>query len=253
MNGALQDKVVIVTGGASGIGEAAALKLAGEGASVVIADMNREQGTGLVRRIESLGQKARFVAVDVSRESEVEALVASTIAEFGRLDGAYNNAGIGTLPAPITDTSEADWLRVLNVNLTGVFFCLKYEVRAMLKSGGGTIVNMASVGGLRGVPMQVAYSASKHGVIGLTKTVAAEHARSGIRVNAICPGVVDTPATRAMGIDWNKVVPVPMGRIAQAPEIADMVLWLLSDRSSYVTGQALAIDGGMTATTFTLG
>jgi NAD(P)-dependent dehydrogenase (short-subunit alcohol dehydrogenase family) len=129
---------------------------------------------------------------------------------------------------------------------------VKGEIRAMLKSGGGTIVNMASVGGLRGVPMQVAYSASKHGVIGITKTAAAEYAKGGIRVNAVCPGVVDTPATRGMGIDWNKIVPVPMGRIAKAGEVAEMVFWLLSDRSSYVTGQAFAIDGGMTAPTFTV-
>jgi NAD(P)-dependent dehydrogenase (short-subunit alcohol dehydrogenase family) len=253
MGAELQDKVIIVTGGGSGIGEAAALRLASDGARVVIADMNAEQGAAVVRKIESLGQRAKFVAVDVSREPQVEALVASVLADFGRLDGAYNNAGIGTMPAPVTDTSEADWLRVLNVNLTGVFLCVKHEVRAMLKSGGGAIVNMASVGGLRGVPMQVAYSASKHGVIGVTKTVAAEHAKSGIRVTAVCPGVVDTPATRGMGIDWNKVVPVPMGRIAQADEVAELVFWLLSDRSSYVTGQAFAIDGGMTATTFNVG
>jgi 2,5-dichloro-2,5-cyclohexadiene-1,4-diol dehydrogenase 1 len=247
----LQDKVIIVTGGASGIGEAAALRLAAEGAFPVIADLNRNQGEGVVRRIESLGQKAAFATLDVTQEAQVEALVASVCAKYGRLDGAYNNAGIGTAPAPITDTSAADWQRVLSVNLTGVFFCVKHEVRAMARHGGGAIVNMASVGGLRGIPMQVAYSASKHGVVGITKTVAAEQARNSIRVNAVCPGVVDTPATRGMGIDWNKVVPVPMGRIATAAEIAELVVWLLSDRSAYVTGQAYAIDGGMTATTFT--
>jgi NAD(P)-dependent dehydrogenase (short-subunit alcohol dehydrogenase family) len=252
MKGELWDKVIIVTGGGSGIGEAAALRLAGEGARVVIADRNAEQGEAVVRRIESLGQSAKFVAADVSREADVQAMIAAALSEFGRLDGAYNNAGIGTMPAPITETSEADWRRVLDVNLTGVFLCVKEEIRAMLKSGGGTIVNMASVGGLRGVPMQAAYSASKHGVIGVTKTAAAEYAKNGIRVNAVCPGVVDTPATRGMGIDWNKIVPVPMGRIAKASEVAEMVFWLLSDRSSYVTGQAFAIDGGMTAPTFTV-
>jgi NAD(P)-dependent dehydrogenase (short-subunit alcohol dehydrogenase family) len=129
--------------------------------------------------------------------------------------------------------------------------CTKYEIQALEKTGGGAIVNMSSVAGLRGVPMQAAYSASKHGIIGLTKTAAAEYARAGIRVNAVCPGVVDTPATRGMGVNWNEVLPVPIGRIARANEIVELVQWLLCDRASYVTGQAYAIDGGMTATTFT--
>jgi len=247
----LRDKVIIVTGGASGIGEATALLLAAEGAFPVIADLNRGQGEDVVRRIESLGQNAAFTTLDVTQEAQVEALVDSVCAKYGRLDGAFNNAGVGSAPALITDTSAADWLRVLNVNLSGVFYCMKHEIRAMAKSKGGAIVNMASVAGLRGVPMQVAYSASKHGIVGVTKSIAAEQARHGIRVNAVCPGVVDTPATRGSGIDWNKVVPVPMGRIATAAEIAELVVWLLSDRSAYVTGQAYAIDGGMTAATFT--
>ena len=251
MSGTVEDKVVIVTGGGSGIGEAAALRLARGGAHVIIADMNAAHGTRVVQKIQGMGEKAKYIAVDVSKEEQVEAMVRSVIEDCGRLDAAFNNAGIGTMPASVTDTSEADWARVISVNLTGVFLCIKHEIRAMLKTGGGAIVNTASVGGLRGVPMQIAYSASKHGVIGITRTIAAEHAKAGIRVNAVCPGVVDTPATSGMGIDWNTVVPVPMGRIAQASEVADMVFWLLSEQSSYVTGQALAIDGGMTATTFT--
>jgi NAD(P)-dependent dehydrogenase (short-subunit alcohol dehydrogenase family) len=249
----LQDKVVVVTGGGSGIGEAAARGFAREGARVIVADLNAEQASAVAGRLKEEGFAAQALAVDVSREQQVASMVAHILSEYGRLDGAFNNAGVGPAPAATADVDETDWHRVLAVNLTGVFLCVKHEIGAMTKAGGGAIVNMSSVAGLRGVPMQVAYSASKHGVIGLTKTAAAEYARAGIRVNAVCPGVVDTPATRGLGVDWQKVIPVPMGRIAGAPEVVELVLWLLSDRSSYVTGQAYAIDGGMTATTFTLG
>jgi NAD(P)-dependent dehydrogenase (short-subunit alcohol dehydrogenase family) len=247
----LQDKVIVVTGGGSGIGAAAARQFAIEGARVAVADLNPEQGAAVAGELRDAGYNARFIAVDVAREAQVESMVGKVLAEYGRLDGAFNNAGIGPTPALIGEASEAEWQRVLGVNLTGVFLCVKHEIRAMQKTGGGAIVNMSSVGGLRGVPMQAAYSASKHGVIGVTRTAAAEYARAGIRVNAVCPGVVDTPATRGMGIDWNTVVPVPLGRIARPVEIAELALWLLSDRAAYVTGQAYAIDGGMTATTFT--
>lgn len=251
MSDLLADKVIVVTGGASGIGAAAARRFASEGARVAVADVNPEQGSAVVRKLQADGYNAVFVSVNVASESDVEAMVGRILSEYGRLDGAFNNAGVGPGPAPVADAGLDDWNRVLAINLTGAFLCTKYEIRAMEKTGGGAIVNMSSVAGLRGVPMQAAYSASKHGIIGLTKTAAVEYARAGIRVNAVCPGVVDTPATRGMGVDWNEVLPVPAGRIAQANEVAELVQWLLSDRASYVTGQAYAIDGGMTAATFT--
>jgi NAD(P)-dependent dehydrogenase (short-subunit alcohol dehydrogenase family) len=250
MSGMLQDKVVIVTGGGSGIGHASAVRFAQEGAQVAIADINLDQAAAVALEITQAGGRARAFAANVTREVDVEALVAATVSAFGRLDGAFNNAGIGSPQQRVADFDETHWQSVLAVNLTGPFLCSKHEIRAMLKTGGGSIVNMASVAGLKGVPLQAAYSASKHGVIGLTRTTAAEYAKRGIRVNAACPGVVETPANRAMGIDWNSVVPTPMGRIAQPEEVAELVMWLLSDRSSYVTGQAYCVDGGMTAATF---
>jgi|SRR5271168_1086137 len=252
MGGMLQDKVIIVTGGGSGIGATSARLFAEEGAWVVVADRDAAQGAAVVDQIGALGHKARFIAADVSHEGQVESMIGTVLSENGRIDGAFNNAGIGPTPALIADCSESDWQRVLAVNLTGVFLCVKHEIRAMLRNSGGAIVNMSSVAGLRAVPMQVPYCVSKHGVIGITRTAAAEYAKAAIRVNALCPGVVDTPATRATGVDWNKVAPAPMGRIARAGEIAELAAWLLSDRASYVTGQAYAIDGGMTATAFTM-
>lgn len=250
MTGVLAGKVALVTGAGSGIGQATALVLAGEGAQVVAADINLDSAAETVRQIEGGGGKALAVAVDVTREEEVARMVEAAVDRFGRLDGAFNNAGIGPKQGPTGGVELADWSRVIAVNLTGVMLCMKHEINAMAAAGGGAIVNMASTAGLQGVPMQAAYSASKHGVLGLTKTASAEYGPAGIRVNAICAGAVETPATKAFGIDWNAVVPSPMGRIAQPDEVAEIVVWLLSSKSSFITGQSIIIDGGRIATSF---
>lgn len=252
MRDALTGKVVLVTGAGSGIGRDSARLFAREGAKVVVADVNVEHGEAVVQEIKRAGGEALFVRANVTLEADVQNMVKAAVDAFGRIDGAFNNAGVGTDARLIGDTELDEWNRVIGINLTGVFLCVKHEVNAMAKTGGGAIVNMASIAGVKGVPMQVAYSTAKHGVIGITRTASAEYARAGIRVNAVCPGVVNTDTNRATGVDWNQVVPSPMGRIAEPSEVAELAAWLLSEKSSYVTGQAYAIDGGMSATTFIL-
>lgn len=242
-------KVAVVTGGSSGIGRATALRFARDGARVVIADVNEAESAETVRMIAERGGDARYVRTDVSRADEVAAMVAATVAAFGRLDYAVNNAAINVPPAPITQMPEEAWDRVMAVNLKGVWLCLKEEIAQMLQQGSGAIVNMASVQAMGGGMHTSAYAASKHGVIGLTKSAALEVARQGIRVNAICPATIRTPMyERITGggpeVEARQAAAHPIGRIGEPEEVAEAVVWLCSDAASFTTGHALAVDGG---------
>lgn len=252
MTAELDGKVGLVTGGTSGIGRETAVLFAKAGAKVVVAGRREAEGQETVELIRAAGGDALFVKADVSKASEVEALVKKTVENFGRLDVAFNNAGIEGVWVPIVIQSEDDWDRTININLKGVWLCLKYEIRQMLRQGGGgAIVNMSSVTGLIGSAGAAAYSASKHGVIGLTKSAALENAKAGIRVNAVCPAVVETPmGERLFGAPQvHKTVlgRHPVGRFARPREIAEAVLWMCSDHASFMTGQSLVLDGGFLA------
>lgn len=241
-------KVAIVTGGGSGIGRASALALAVEGVRVMVSDVNVEGGQETVRLI---GDNASFVPCDVSKASEVEALVEATLKTYSRLDYAVNSAGVGGDMLPTDRRDESVWDLTMNVNLKGVWLSMKYEIPAMLAGEGGSIVNIASAAGLIGFRYASAYSASKHGVVGLTRSAALEYANKGIRVNAVCPGFTDTPMVDEMTEANPKMAEatikaIPMRRLGTPEEIAQAVLWLCSDASSFVTGHALAIDGGTT-------
>ena len=248
----LTDKVIVITGAASGMGEACAHLFSKEGARVVLAERDQIRGRNVAAAVNSSGGVAEFIATDVTDEKAVEAMVELAVRKFGGIDGAVNGAGIAGSPTPVVNLSAADWRTNLDIMLLGVALCLKYEIAAMLKRGGGSIVNIASVGGLDGVPFMAPYCAAKHGALGVTKSAAFETAKAGIRINAICPGMIDTPMYRKQlveGVDYSVVVKnIPMGRFGEASEVADTALWLLSARSSYVTGQAIVIDGGMTIT-----
>jgi NAD(P)-dependent dehydrogenase (short-subunit alcohol dehydrogenase family) len=248
----LEGKVGLVTGGTSGIGRDTAVLFAKAGAKVVVAGRRESEGKETVELIRATGGDGLFVKTDVSKASEVETLVKKVVEKFGRLDVAFNNAGIEGVWTSIVSESEEDWDRTFDINLKGVWLCMKYEIRQMLKQGGaGAIVNMASVAGLIGLAGAAAYCASKHGVMGLTKAVALETARSGIRINAVCPAVVETPmADRLYSVPAvNKFVLGlhPVGRFGKPMEIAEAVLWMCSDRASFMTGQSLVLDGGFTA------
>lgn len=248
----LDGKVTLVTGGGSGIGRAAALACATEGAKVVIADILTEGSEETVEMIKKSGGQALFFKTDVSRAEEVEALIKNAVGTYGRLDCAFNNAGIGGGASVTHKADEDHWDRLMNINLKGVWLCMKYEIPQMLEQGGGAIVNTSSVAGLVGMMRTPAYVATKHGVIGLTKTAALEYAAAGIRINAVCPGVIRTPL-----IDRNVAThpPLaehyrnmhPMGRLGEPEEIAEAAVWLLSDAASFVTGHAMAVDGGLVA------
>jgi NAD(P)-dependent dehydrogenase (short-subunit alcohol dehydrogenase family) len=247
-------KVALVTGAGSGIGRASALAFAREGARVVVSDINPEGGAETVRAIEDVKGQARFVAADVSNEAQVEALMAGCLEAFGRLDFAHNNAGIAAPPTPMDDVEQSSFERVLSVNLIGVWLCLKHEARVMLRQGNGAIVNTASLAGLIGFPMHVAYSASKHAVIGITRTAALEYAQRGIRVHAVCPAFIQTPMIEGLTdegaprVDLERLARMqPMGRIGTPEEVAESVVWLCSESASFFTGIALPIDGGTTA------
>ena len=252
MSGMLAGKVVLVTGGGSGIGRASALALAREGADVVVSDVVEEGGNETLRLIEEAGGKGLFIRGDVADATDVQRIIEEIEAHYGRLDGAHNNAGIEGIQAPTADCTEENWDRVLRVNLKGTWLCMKYEIPLMLKQHTGSIVNTASVAGLVGFPNIVAYNASKGGVIQLTRTAALEYATDGIRVNAVCPGVIRTPMVeRFLGgsaeAEAAFVAMEPVGRMGTPEEIAEAVVWLLSDASSFVTGDALPVDGGLVA------
>jgi NAD(P)-dependent dehydrogenase (short-subunit alcohol dehydrogenase family) len=248
--GLLRDKVGLVTGGSSGIGRAAARILAREGARVVVADVAVAGGEETAASIRSSGGDAMFVRADVAEPTAVDALVRHAVARYGRLDCALNNAGISGEVAPTADCSPEDWERVIRVNLLGVWFCMKYEIPQMLRNGGGAIVNTASISGLHGVRNQSAYSASKHGVIGLTKSAALEYGKVGIRVNALCPGWTVSGMTQkdeAHGTDPAFLSEYAVGRSASPDEIAETAVWLCSAHASFVNGHAMIVDGGRMA------
>lgn len=249
----LLGRVALVTGAATGIGRAAALALEAEGASIVVADTDAERGAEVAREIEDKGGAAVFVETDVSDDAAVAACVDKAIQRFGGLDFAFNNAGIEGVPAVTHECTPENWQRTLAVNLSGVWFCMRHEIPAMLERGRGAIVNNSSVAGLVGFASIPAYTASKHGIIGLTKTAALEYAQLGIRVNAVCPGVIDTEMVDRFTehhrpeADAAMIAMEPVGRYGRPEEIADVVVWLFSDRASFVTGQAIAVDGGFVA------
>ena len=248
----LQDKVILVTGGGSGIGRATSALLARQGAKVMIADYVPESAERTVKIIKDAGGEASCVAADVSVTKQVEMMVAKTVETYGRLDGAFNNAGIEGKMADTIAYPEDVFDRVIAINLKGVWLCMKYEIPQLLKHGGGAIVNTASGAGLVGVGQLSAYNASKHGVVGLTKTAALEFAQKNIRVNCVCPGLINTPMVARMidsgGMNEQEFLAAePVGRMGRPEEIGEGVVWLLSDAASFVTGHSLSIDGGYVA------
>ena len=253
MAGTLDGKVALVTGGSTGIGKASALAFAREGARVVVGDTNAEEGKRTVDEIVGSSGEAIFVRTDVSSSADVENLIRQATEAYGRLDCAFNNAGIiGSIATPSHEYSEEDWDRVIGVNLKGVWLCMKHEIPQMLQQGGGTIVNTSSIWGVVGASGFSAYVATKHAVAGLTKTAALEYIGSGIRINAVNPGPIETAITQSVF----QVVPemqeqilttTPIGRMGEPREIAEAVVWLCSDASSYVVGHTLLVDGGYVA------
>jgi NAD(P)-dependent dehydrogenase (short-subunit alcohol dehydrogenase family) len=250
MNISFEGKVALVTGAASGLGLAAAKAFAESGASVVLADWHEKAVKDAASALAAQGHKTLAIRCDVSDGAQVEAMVAQTVAAFGRLDAAYNNAGVQNVLAETADTTREDYDRVMGINLRGEWSCMKFELRQMRKQGSGAIVNCSSLGGLVGGAERGIYHAAKHGVLGFTKSAALEYAARGIRINAICPGLIQTAMSDQMVAEGQgdalKAMEksIPMGRVGRPEEIATAVLWLCSEAASYVTGQSISVDGG---------
>ncbi len=250
MNISFENKVALITGAGSGLGLATVKAFAESGALVVLADRNEKSVRSATEELTAQGHKALAIVCDVSDDAQVEAMVHQTVTTFGRLDAAYNNAGVQNVLAETADTTREDYDRVMAINLRGVWICMKFELQQMRKQGSGTIVNCSSLGGLVGSPERGIYHAAKHGVLGFTKSAALEYAARGIRINAICPGLIQTPMSDQMiaagQAEALKAMEksIPMGRVGRPEKIANAVLWLCSDAASYVTGQSISVDGG---------
>jgi NAD(P)-dependent dehydrogenase (short-subunit alcohol dehydrogenase family) len=248
----LTGKIALVTGGGGGIGRAASLALAREGAKIAVVDINAAAASEVAKAVAADGGEATSIQVDVSKAEQVAAMVEQVVARFGRLDIAFNNAGIDLEHEPLAKASEDMFDQLMRVNVKGIWLCMKFEIEQMLKQGSGAIVNTSSIAGLIGAPRQPVYCATKHAVLGLTKAAAVEYGRKGIRVNAVCPGVIRTEMTeRAIARDPKRAARIdqvhPIGRLGEAEDIARSVVFLCSDDAAFVLGQALAVDGGFTA------
>jgi NAD(P)-dependent dehydrogenase (short-subunit alcohol dehydrogenase family) len=252
MNLSFENKVALVTGAASGMGLATAVAFAQAGAAVTLADVNEDGARSAADKLAAAGHKSIGIRCNVADEAEVAAMVEQTVSNFGRLDAAFNNAGVQAPPSDMADEPAEEFDRVNAVNLRGVWACMKHELRQMREQGSGAIVNCSSLGGLVGLPSRATYHASKHGVIGLTRSAALEYAPRGIRINAVCPGIIDTPMVAGMLVNQAEAMKEmmkeqPIGRLGRPEEIAAAVVWLCSLGASFVIGHALAVDGGYTA------
>lgn len=252
MQGLFSGKIALVTGGSTGIGRAAAIAFARQGARVVIASRRQETGQAAVREIEELGGEALWLGCDVSQAQQVEHLIDKVLATYGRLDCAFNNAGSGGRGGLLPEIGEQDWDLTIDGYLKSVFLCMKYQIPVMLEAGGGAIVNNSSVDGKRAFPWDPVYSAAKHGVLGLTKSVALQYADKGVRINAVCPGWIKTPPVDEMIAEDPQAESMmlqhqPIGRLGSSEEVAAAVVWLCSDQASFITGTALDVDGGYLA------